>query len=802
MRTHAKGWIRWLRLNVVIVVLALSVLSLDSCKQMLTMFFHITYVTGVSLNDSSAKELIGQTLQLTATVFPKDATTNKVTWSSNDSNVASVDQNGLIRMNGTGSAAITVTTVDGSHAATCSVTVSGYGISGTVTISGGSGLSGATVTATKGSTSISATTDSSGDYTMSLTSAGTYTVTSNDSGYAFTPTGSSETVSTTNPEQSGVNFTAVAYRISGSVTSAGGVGLPGVTVTAATSSTSGWATTDSSGAYKISVSSVGIYTVTPTESGYTFNPQNQSATLTNATPDKSGIDFSGSCKTYTVLFDPEGGTPPNPGTIQITCGETYGTLPSTMRSGYSFGGWWTAASGGTQITSSTTVSTTSDQTLYAHWAMLSVTINSFSASANNLTPSGGSVTLSWNASNASTYSVTSSPGLNGLPFGTTAASASVTLPANETSNSITYTFTLTATGSGGSTDAATTTVTVAGRSVLMSVSSSDLSFGSTTVGNSSADSFSISNSSSSNAELTGTVSVTGTGFSIVSGGGSFTLSPGSSRTVSVRFAPPSNLDYSGTVTIDHDATNSSSPTSVSIGGSGFLGAVQNVQATQGSISDYVHVSWSGVTGAASYQVWRSSSPGGSRTLLGTTTSLSFNDATAGFATVYYYYVYSLANGASGNISNYAEGFYPYFVDLKSSQPYQPNTAGLSLSAYFSGVNGGTAQYDTLYTSPPHWVFNGIGQELGFSFSGQKSVDFHVLGSTIDGQSYCYVTIFVNNYASLANQNIFVGSTWHDIVIPASEFGTGANTVDIELQQNPNSSTTTNLWMDRVALGGY
>jgi uncharacterized repeat protein (TIGR02543 family) len=51
----------------------------------------------------------------------------------------------------------------------------------------------------------------------------------------------------------------------------------------------------------------------------------------------------------------------------VTYGSTYGTLPSTSRTGYTFAGWFTASSGGSQVTSSSTVTITSNQTLYAQW---------------------------------------------------------------------------------------------------------------------------------------------------------------------------------------------------------------------------------------------------------------------------------------------------------------------------------------------------------------------------------------------------------------------------------------------------
>lgn len=45
----------------------------------------------------------------------------------------------------------------------------------------------------------------------------------------------------------------------------------------------------------------------------------------------------------------------------------YGDLPTPSRDGYTFLGWFTAADGGTEVTSSTTVITSTDHTLYAHW---------------------------------------------------------------------------------------------------------------------------------------------------------------------------------------------------------------------------------------------------------------------------------------------------------------------------------------------------------------------------------------------------------------------------------------------------
>ena len=67
---------------------------------------------------------------------------------------------------------------------------------------------------------------------------------------------------------------------------------------------------------------------------------------------------------YTISFDVNGGN----GTIasQTTSGHKLTSLPSATRSGsYSFAGWFTAASGGTEITPSYEFA--ADTTVYAHW---------------------------------------------------------------------------------------------------------------------------------------------------------------------------------------------------------------------------------------------------------------------------------------------------------------------------------------------------------------------------------------------------------------------------------------------------
>ena len=78
--------------------------------------------TSVSLNLTSLNLNSGQTNQLRATVLPENATDKTVTWTSSDTNVATVSTDGLVTAVNGGTATITATTSNG-KTATCTVKV-------------------------------------------------------------------------------------------------------------------------------------------------------------------------------------------------------------------------------------------------------------------------------------------------------------------------------------------------------------------------------------------------------------------------------------------------------------------------------------------------------------------------------------------------------------------------------------------------------------------------------------------------------------------------------------------------------
>ena len=81
----------------------------------------VQLATLIALSQTTAELTAGETLQLTATVQPDNATDRTVTWTSSDPAVATVDATGLV----TAVAVCTATTTDGTAlTASCQVTVS------------------------------------------------------------------------------------------------------------------------------------------------------------------------------------------------------------------------------------------------------------------------------------------------------------------------------------------------------------------------------------------------------------------------------------------------------------------------------------------------------------------------------------------------------------------------------------------------------------------------------------------------------------------------------------------------------
>ena len=116
----------------------------------------------------------------------------------------------------------------------------------------------------------------------------------------------------------------------------------------------------------------------PVKKGHTFLPwctdEECSEQYDPQTTDVSGVtDLYAHwvINNYTVTFDGNGGTPSKE-SIVVAYNSAYGDLPSSIKEGHSFLGWFTEYN--EEIKSETTFTIARDQTLYAHWEVNTYTI--------------------------------------------------------------------------------------------------------------------------------------------------------------------------------------------------------------------------------------------------------------------------------------------------------------------------------------------------------------------------------------------------------------------------------------------
>lgn len=83
----------------------------------------VVRVSEIKINTSKIEIEEGASFKLNAIVLPNEAKNKEVKWSSSDESVAIVTDDGLVKAKGTGSATITVKSVEGDKTATCKVTV-------------------------------------------------------------------------------------------------------------------------------------------------------------------------------------------------------------------------------------------------------------------------------------------------------------------------------------------------------------------------------------------------------------------------------------------------------------------------------------------------------------------------------------------------------------------------------------------------------------------------------------------------------------------------------------------------------
>lgn len=137
-------------------------------------------------------------------------------------------------------------------------------------------------------------------------------------------------------------------------------------------------------------------------------------------------------ESYTVTFNSNGGSC-SPTSKTVTFGSTYGTIPTPVRTGYTFLGWYNEMSGGMKVTSSSKVTNAANHTLYAHWQA-----NTYSVQFNGNGATSGSMnsqtftydTAQYLTANAFKRAYTVSYNYNGATGGNSASYSTATATFN------------------------------------------------------------------------------------------------------------------------------------------------------------------------------------------------------------------------------------------------------------------------------------------------------------------------------------------------------------------------------------
>lgn len=140
---------------------------------------------------------------------------------------------------------------------------------------------------------------------------------------------------------------------------------------------------------------------TPTRTGYKFNGWYTAKTggTKVSTTTKVGKDMTlyarwakNAATQYTITLNGNGAAV-SPKSIKVNKNAAYlSKLPTPVRDGYEFTGWYTAKTGGTKITTSTRVTTTaSTQTLYARWTKSAMFMLTFDANGGSVLQNTASV---------------------------------------------------------------------------------------------------------------------------------------------------------------------------------------------------------------------------------------------------------------------------------------------------------------------------------------------------------------------------------------------------------------------------
>jgi uncharacterized repeat protein (TIGR01451 family) len=178
------------------------------------------------------------------------------------------------------------------------------------------------------------------------------------------------------------------------------------------------------------------------------------------------------------------------------------------------------------------------------------------------------------------------------------------------------------------------------------------------------------------------------------------------------------VDNAGTVTHEPDPPG---PIKVIVTGSP-PPPPTNVQASDGTYTDKIHITWNAFSGATSYEVYRAASSGGSKSKIGITSNTPYDDTSASVGTTYYYWLKAKNTYGTSGYSSSDTGY------LKTPCTYSISPASKAFTS-----SGGSSNVDVTAPSGCSWtaVSNAgwITITSGSSGNGNGSVNYSVSENT-------------------------------------------------------------------------
>jgi hypothetical protein len=225
---------------------------------------------------------------------------------------------------------ITTTNITGANFTSTATASQTFSITGTISGSGGNG---ATVKLT-GTSAATVTANASGVYTFTSLAKGSYTVTPSHTGFTFNPGSLAESITTANIIGANFNSTATAaqtFSITGTISGTGGSGTT-VTLTGTSLATT---TANTSGVYTFAGLAKGNYTVTPSHTGFTFNPGSLAESITTANVTGANVASTATAAQTFSITGTISGTGGNGATVKLT-GTSAATVTANASGVYTF----------------------------------------------------------------------------------------------------------------------------------------------------------------------------------------------------------------------------------------------------------------------------------------------------------------------------------------------------------------------------------------------------------------------------------------------------------------------------------